>query len=117
MLVHNKGKYVRHRKNVAIIPGVNDISERDWDTFKSHPLNKTLVDKGEIVVVKNEEDQEGAGGKITDLNASQAIELVQDTFSIQVLEALKEDEDRKTVIDAIDKQIKVIREGESDNEE
>ncbi len=28
MLVHNKGKYVRHRGTVRVLPGVNDIKEK-----------------------------------------------------------------------------------------
>jgi len=83
MLVHNKGKYVRHRGTVRVLPGVNDIKEKDWNHFKSHPLNAELVKSGEIFELGGESDSEKSEQdyvKITDLNADEAIDMVADTF-------------------------------------
>jgi len=124
MLVHNKGKYVRHRGNVRILPGVNDMKEKDWNHFKGHPLNAELVKVGEIALVKGHETEEQTDSddlKITDLNAEEAIETVEDTFSLELLEEFKADEqaskNRKTVVDAIEAQIKELTENPEGGQE
>jgi len=124
MLVHNKGKYVRHRGNVRVLPGVNDLKEKDWNHFKAHPLNAEVVKSGEVVVLKGEESEEQPGTddlKISDLNAEEAIEMVEDTFSLELLEEFKADEQaskkRKTVLDAIEAQIKELTEAPEGDQE
>lgn len=106
MLVHNKGKYVRHAEDVMLVPGTNQIETDDWKRFSSHPLMKKLIDQGEIVQQK----------QIKDLNVDDAIELVKDTFSLSLLEEMKAGEKRKTVLDAISTQVNEIQ-GKEDPEE
>lgn len=108
MLVQNKGKYVRHAEGVMLVPGSNDVSEQDWKKFSNHKIIKSLIDKGEIVTHKVK--------STTDMNANQAIELVEDTFSVDLLEQWKANDDRKTVLDAIEEQLKEIK-GEGENGE
>ena len=98
MLVHNKGNYTRHASGVALIPGANQVEAAEFEKFAKHPLMKKLVDTGEIVAQKG----------LKDLNADEAIELVKDTYSIEYLESMKVDETRKTVLSAIEAQIKEI---------
>ena len=115
MLVHNKGKYVRHAAGVTLVPGANDVDEQDFKDFSGHPIMKKVVESGEIEALKKVGDNDGSGGAETtkDLNASDAIEMVKDTYDPSLLEKWKEDDDRKTVQDAIDKQLEDIRgEGE-----
>ncbi len=102
MLIHNKGKYVRHSNDVMLVPGVNNITPEEWEKFKAPKLAQILIDKGEIV--PQEEDKD-----IADLNAKDAIELIEDTFNVALLEEWKAGEERKTVIEAIEKQIKHIK--------
>ncbi|WP_205628681.1 hypothetical protein, partial [Acinetobacter baumannii] len=71
MLVHNKGKYVRHAEGVMLVPGANQMEAADWKSFSSHPIMKTLIDKGEIVPQKD----------LKELGVDEAVELVKDTFS------------------------------------
>jgi len=124
MLVHNKGKYVRHRGTVRVLPGVNDIKEKDWNHFKSHPLNAELVKSGEIFELGGESDSEKSEQdyvKITDLNADEAIDMVADTFSLDLLNEFKADEqadkNRKTVLEAVDTQIKELTEAPEGDQE
>lgn len=98
MLIHNKGNYTRHAAGVMLIPGANQVDANEFEQFSKHPLMAKLIEKGEIVAEKG----------LKDLNADDAIELVKDTHSIEYLEAMKIGETRKTVISAIEAQIKTI---------
>lgn len=113
MLVQNTGNYVRHI-GVRLIPGVNKLNESDVISFKEaleHPLNQYLVEHGEIIVPSD------FGGKESDsisgLDANKAVELIKDTFELALLDVfLKEESEkkkRKTVMEAIDKQIESIK--------
>lgn len=110
MIVHNKGKYIRHIGEVRLLPGANQLSEKESKSFKAdlaNPLNQKLVDDGEIEVV-------GADGKdssnpLAEINAGEAIELILDTFDISLLEEWASVETRKTVAKAIKEQIEAIK--------
>lgn len=54
MLVHNKGKFIRHIGDVRLIPGMNELSSSDIETFTKGmevPLNKALENQGEIEIL------------------------------------------------------------------
>ncbi|MGY4689340.1 hypothetical protein [Salibacterium sp. K-3] len=129
MLVQNKGKYIRHAAGVRLLPGANQISVADWKRFSGHPIAKRWIDKSEIVTFEKEsadekesvedetgDDTEGAQS-VTEINANPAVELVKDTFEPELLTKWKQEEqekdNRKTVIDAIDKQLAELN-GEGD---
>lgn len=104
MLVHNKGNYVRHI-GARLLPGVNYLSAdeaKNYAEAAKNPLNKVLISKEIEVVSKTD---------ITAVDANAAIELVNDTFDIGLLEKFKSAENgkRKTVSDAIDAQIESIK--------
>jgi len=110
MLVQNLGNFVRHI-GVRLIPGVNNLSLSEGQKFKKaleHPLNKYLIDKGEIVIAQDDDF-----ASLASLDAKKAIELVNDTFELATLQQFREEEaakgNRKTVIEAIDKQIESIK--------
>lgn len=103
MLVHNKGEYVRHI-GARLIPGVNVLNQEDAVAFKEalkHPLNDYLVSELEEITYED--------GGLNDLTVPKAIEAVNDTFNLETLEAFKEKEQRKSVLNAIDKQIEAIK--------
>ncbi|WP_026702857.1 hypothetical protein [Salibacterium aidingense] len=105
MLVHNKGKYVRHAAGATLLPGTNDITEKEFKRFSSHPIAKKWIDKGEIVAHEEK--------SLVDMNAKPAIEIVEDTFDKSKLEEWLDKEDRSTVIEAINKQLDQL-DGEGD---
>lgn len=105
MLVHNKGKYIRHAAGVTLIPGVNDIPDAEWKKYSAHPIAKKLIDAGEV-----------SAKKVDKLSAEEAIELAYDTYDLSVLQDMKENETRTTVLKAIDEQIKELQEGEAEQE-
>ncbi len=80
-------------------------------------MNAELVKSGEIFELGGESDSEKSEQdyvKITDLNADEAIDMVADTFSLDLLNEFKADEqadkNRKTVLEAVDTQIKELTE-------
>lgn len=97
MLVNNKGDFSYEAAGVVLIPGTNKVDEKDFEKFLSHPLMAKLDRKGEFVYEK---------GKAS---AKEIIALIEDTFDIDTLESIKESEDRKTVLDAIDKRIAELK--------
>ncbi|MEK4883473.1 hypothetical protein NST81_01910 [Bacillus sp. FSL W8-0223] len=102
MIVHNKGKYIRHI-GVRLVPGANSLNQEDGEAFlkeSEHPLNKVLLESGEI-------SYEIKG--LSELSAQKAATLVKDTFDLKLLEEWKEKETRKTILKAIDEQIESIK--------
>ncbi len=95
MLVQNKGNHSYQANGLTLIPGTNKVDEHDFEKFITHPLMAHLDQKGEFVYDKEK----------TKPNAKELIALIEDTFDVDTLEELKADEDRKTVLDAIDKRI------------
>ncbi|MFC2948539.1 hypothetical protein [Virgibacillus sediminis] len=95
MIIHNKGNYVRHAAGVMLVPGTNEVTEKNWKKFSSHPIIKSLIKKGEIVSHEKAKSTK-------DFNVDEAVELVEDTTSISLLEEWQETDDRKTVQEAIE---------------
>ncbi|EGF4654365.1 TPA: hypothetical protein U0U85_002323 [Listeria monocytogenes] len=111
MIIENKGDYVRFLGTVRLIPGGNTISnehEKEIIEALKHPLNKHLTETHEIIIPDELFEQNG----ICDYNVTQADELIKDTYSLEALDNFLEQEKngkiRKTVIDAINKQIESI---------
>lgn len=102
MLVNNKGNYSYEAEGVVLIPGTNMVEEEDFDKFISHPLMAKLDEQGEFVYER--------GGKSS---AKDMIALAKDTFDLEVLETMREEESRATVLKAIDEQIAELQ---GDNE-
>lgn len=107
MLVHNKGNYTRVANDVRVIPGANTLTGDEFRAFVKHPIIETLIRNGEIDIPEGQNMTTVTSLK--DLNADDAIKLVKDTFSIEYLGQFKANEDRKTVLTAIDAQIAEIQ--------
>lgn len=98
MLVQNKGNHSYTANDLTLNPGTNKVDEKDFERFLTHPLMKHLNDKGEFVY-----DSDKARP-----SAKDAIAMIEDAFDIDMLESLKAEEDRKTVLDAINKRIEEL---------
>lgn len=98
MLVQNKGNYSYQANGVTLIPGTNRVDEKDFEKFISHPLMAHLDQQGEFVYDKEKSKP----------SAKETIAMIEDAFDIDMLNALKADEDRKTVLEAIDKRIEEL---------
>lgn len=98
MLVQNKGNHSYTANGLTLTPGTNKVDEKEFERFLTHPLMKHLNDKGEFVYE----------GDKTRPPAKDAIAMIEDAFDIDMLKNLKAEEDRKTVLDAIDKRIEEL---------
>lgn len=105
---------------VRFYPGVNWLKQEDWDLIKDHPKLDALFKSGEFAFVAGGEPKEsgvdepakGDNGEFQNplegMSASEAKEAVLKTLDITLLEQLKAVETRKTVLDAIEKQIEKL---------
>ena len=98
MLVQNKGNHSYEANGLVLAPGVNDVEEKEFEQFLSHPLMAHLDKKGEFEYQK--EDKK--------LTADDLIELVGDTFDLEVLEKMKDGEKRTTVLKAIENRLEEL---------
>lgn len=99
MLVQNKGNHSYQANGLTLAPGTNKVDEKEFDRFLSHPLMAHLDKQGEFVY-----DSEKTKPSAKDL-----IAMIEDSFDVDMLNELKQDEDRKTVLDAIEKRIEELK--------
>lgn len=99
MLVQNKGNYSYEANGLVLVPGVNNVEKDAFEKFLKHPLMAYLNGKGEFEY-KLEEKK---------LTVDELLDLINDTFSTEVLEQMKVGEKRKTVLEAIEKRLKELK--------
>jgi hypothetical protein len=88
---------------VTLLPGVNRIAKEDWEAFIRNPARRHQLAEGELEVVEEEE--------LLTLKAKSpkdAIALVKNTVRKDLLETWFADENRKTILEAIEKQLAAI---------
>ena len=100
MLVRNKGNHSYEANGVVLAPGVNDVKEDAFEKFLKHPLMAHLDKKGEFEYQKEEKKP---------LTADELMDLIEDTFDLDLLEKMKDGEKRTTVLKAIDLRIKELK--------
>lgn len=98
MLVQNKGNHSYQANGLILAPGTNKVGEQEFEQFLAHPLMAHLDEAGEFVYEKDKSKP----------SAKDVIAMIEDAYDIDMLKALREDEDRKTVRDAIDKRIEEL---------
>lgn len=117
----------RNKANITKIegkffyPGNNVINKEDEEKFTDNEYFQQLLEtkingipiheivaEGEAKVVSSEKGE--VYSDLAGMNAKNAIGVVKETYSIPALEKMAEEEDRSSVIKAIDKQISKIRE-------
>lgn len=116
MLVHNKGKFIRHIGDVRLIPGMNELSSSDIEAFTKGmevPLNKALENQGKLKFWINHKRKTKNSVGFSELAANKAVESIADTFDLELLEKWLEEEqankNRTTVVKAIENQIDDIK--------
>lgn len=98
MLVQNKGNHSYQANGLTLAPGTNKVNEKDFEQFLSHPLMAHLDEQGEFVYTMEKKEP----------SAKELIAMIDDSFDVDMLESLKANEDRKTVLDAINKRIEEL---------
>lgn len=99
MLVQNKGNHPYTANGLTLNPGTNNVNENDFGEFLEHPLMADLDKKGEFEYQKGDKKP----------TADELIDLIEDTFDLDLLEEMKDGEKRTTVLKAIDLRFKEIK--------
>ncbi len=97
---------------VRFLPGNNLISSDEWELIKDHPELKSLFKSKDFTFIEGKEPGK-AGHAVSDeaenpllgMSVSEAKEFVAKTLDINLLEKMKAAESRKSLLDAIDKQV------------
>lgn len=100
MLVQNKGNHPYTANDLTLNPGTNNVKEKEFEKFLEHPLMQHLNEQEEFVYEKAEQKQ---------LSAKELIAMIEDAYDVEMLQGLKVDEERKTVLDAIEKRIQELQ--------
>lgn len=98
MLVQNKGNHSYQANGLTLAPGTNKVNEKEFEQFLAHPLMAHLDETGEFVYNKEKSKP----------SAKDLIAMIDDSFDVDMLNELKNGEDRITVLDAIDKRIEEL---------
>lgn len=99
MLVQNKGNHSYQANGLTLAPGTNKVDEKEFEQFLAHPLMAHLDEQGEFVYTKEKKEP----------TAKELIAMIDDSFDVDMLNELKSNEDRKTVLDAIDKRLEELQ--------
>jgi len=97
MIIRNIGRFVKHIEGVMLLPGTNEVTDKQFKKISAHPLFEKIDD---LVVEKKKE--------ITKLTVKEAKELIEDTFNPELLRSWKEKDSRTGVIKSIDKQLEEL---------
>lgn len=126
MLVNNKESRVHRIGNadpklvITLMPGNNDVPADAWKAAKKIAVVQHALKAGILV--------EGPGGesslkassgpvKLDDMTATEAIGVIGETYDKALLEKWEKSEQRKTVLDALSKQMDVIDAKADESEE
>lgn len=96
---NTKGMQLEGKWHV-LLPGVNEVDPKAWEAFISNPAQRFLLESGELEVVEEAKTL----ADLAKLSVKEAIAMVKETFRKDLLDRWAEAEERKTVLDAIEKQ-------------
>lgn len=109
MIVVNDGDYIVNGAGIRLVPGTNNVPSAAWKAFIEVPLNRALVDSGELIP---QEDAEGNEKSLAEMSKSQIAKLVKDTHDVKVLNDLRDQEtagrNRPEILDVIEKGIAAV---------
>lgn len=92
---------------LKLLPGINQVDEKMWAKAEKHPLVKHHLSEENLVV--HDEKIEGKAG-LSETPVKDAKRIIVGTFDKELLQNWKSGEKRKSVVDAIDAQIKKVDE-------
>src|SRR5690606_28599282 len=97
--------------SVKLMPGVNQVDDEQWAKVKDMKLVKHLLASGSLKIAEPAKEKgQGKAQSIKEMNAGEAIKLVDQTLDEALLAKFAGEEDRKSVVDAIEKQFKKLEE-------
>jgi len=123
MLINREKPNVTYCNGVYLMPGTKEYTTEQYELMKDSDYFKHMIEKKDIeiiVPVKDEDSPEGEEVNETSsfdqLNAKQAIKVIADMGDVKHLEKIVEEDERKSVVKAAEKQLEKLRE-EDDKED
>ena len=104
--VKYNGTNVYRAQGVTLLPGINEVDADKLDDFLAHPGVKHRVNAKVVEVVKSGDTSSTSARKPS---ADEVVATVKEMFNVEELEALKANDKRKPVQEAIDAQIALIK--------
>lgn len=109
IIIKNKRAQIIGNHILSLLPGVNEVDAKKWAEFKTSPAIVHFMGEGEIEEMDLPVPHDDSPVQIDDLNQKDAIALVKETFDIALLNRWAENETRKGVLDALEKQFDAVK--------
>lgn len=124
VLIKYKNPNIYRCGDMRLIPGSNEVSESVWNDIKHHPLVKSRIMNGEIIVIEKStkstkvlrledsslSNENKTGVILEEMSVSEVKEIIQDTLNLETLRKWQTQEKRKLILKEIEKQIAVLSE-------
>ena len=112
MIVYRKKANVTKIAGIFIYPAYNKLDEKQTKALKESDEFARQVELGYINI-----EDDGEAVSIDSMKVSDAKRIVEKTYSLKELDNMKKETSKKTVLSAINKQIKAIKEEREKKEE
>lgn len=90
-----------------ILPGMNEIDEKDWNELKKHPILQPYIEQGDLVEIAKAKDSKGKEG-IGAYEVKEAKTIIKGTFDKLLLKKWLQGESRDQVRAALQAQLEDI---------
>ncbi len=106
-----------------ITPGVNFVPDAEADALSDHPLFKALKGKGELEIVKkgpstvSKSDAKTFAEEIAGMSARGAVAIIKQNFQKNELIAVRDMDERKSVLNAVEAQLEALELPKDDDED
>lgn len=110
MIVSVNQPRVIHLSNKILVPGANQVDAKEFAEELKNPVVKKMVE--DMVISFDEKDLDGKSQDekhLSKLQPKQAVDLIENTVEIELLEKWQNEDDRKQVQKAIEKQIEALK--------
>lgn len=97
---------LRRVAGVDLHPGLQEVTDKEWQRIRRHPIGAKLIERGIIVERRNKTQVEEAPAPAP-ARAADLVEEIRETFDVHRLRELAEDS-RKTVSEAATEQLAKI---------
>jgi len=92
---------------ICFMPGINFVDKADISKLLKNKIFKARVDEGEFEILEEDAD-------ILKKPIPEVKQIIAEIFDIEILNSLKKEDSRKAIIEAVDKQLELIKPSEND---
>jgi hypothetical protein len=105
MLIKYNRDGIHHAGAMRLLPGLNEVDEKQFAEAETWPAFKALIDEGIVEPVLT---KKAKPADLTKMPVREVIDLVKQTVSKEMLEEMLKAEKREPVIKAIEAQLEAI---------